>query len=193
MPLRRGFKSEANKIAREIRSELGLTPAAPLDPRKLSEYLSIPILTLSDMTELAPNAVNYFSSVNTSEFSAMTVFDGTKRIIVHNNAHTNGRQANDISHELSHGLLLHPPRPALNANGCRDWDSDMEDEAQWLSGALLISEEAALRIVRNKMSIEEAAEFYGVSLKMVKWRLQVTAAFTRVGRTQSFYSTKRTH
>ena len=40
--LRRGFKTEANDIAREIRQELGLGLADPLDPWVLAAQLEIP-------------------------------------------------------------------------------------------------------------------------------------------------------
>jgi hypothetical protein len=36
LELRRGFKSEANDIAREIRGELGLKLVDPLDPWRLA-------------------------------------------------------------------------------------------------------------------------------------------------------------
>jgi AIPR protein len=39
----------------------------------------------------------------------------------------------------------HPPTPALYNSGCRNWNQDIEDEAQWLVGALLTTEDAALR------------------------------------------------
>lgn len=188
MALRRGFKTEANSIARGMRSELGLPFSGALNPWKLAEHLAIPIITLSDMKDLAPKAVHHFSKTDSSEFSAVTVFEGTRRIIVHNDSHTPGRQASDIAHELSHGILLHSPSPALNELGCRNWDENMEDEADWLSGALLISEEAALSIARKEMSIEEAAVFYGVSKKMINWRLRMTGAYNRVTRTNRVYS-----
>lgn len=193
MALRRGFKSEANAIAREVRAELGLSPMAPLDPWALADHLAIPIMTLNSMSDVTPNAVRYFSLVNSSEFSAMTVFSGMRRVIVYNDAHTKGRQANDIAHELSHGLLLHPPRPALNGNGCRNWNDDMEDEAQWLAGALLISEEAALNIAKQKLTLDEAATAYGVSKQMVRWRLGTTGAHKRLARTRQFYRRLRNH
>lgn len=188
MALRRGFKTEANSIARAIRSELNLPFAAALNPWKLAEHLAIPVISLSKMQDLAPKAVRYFSQTNSSEFSAVTVFEGTKRLIVYNDAHTPGRQASNISHELSHGILLHSPGPALNENGCRNWDEDMENEADWLSGALLISEEAALSVARKEMDISEAAIYYGVSEKMLKWRLQITGAYARVARIRRRYS-----
>jgi Zn-dependent peptidase ImmA (M78 family) len=193
MALRRGFKKEANAIVKEIRAELGLTLMAPLDPWALAEHLEIPVMTLSAMSEDVPDSVHHFSVVNSSEFSAMTVFCGTRRVIVYNDSHTKGRQASDIAHEVSHGLLLHPPRPALNVNGCRNWNDDVEDEAQWLAGALLISEEAALNIARRKLPLDQAATLYGVSQQMVRWRLGMTGANKRLARIHECYKRLRGH
>ena len=125
MALRRGFKKEAHNIAREVRSELNLASEDPLNPLELAEHLAIPVLPLSNMGKVAPIASRYFSEVNTSEFSALTVFDGNRRMIVYNDSHAKGRQSNNISHELAHGLLLHPPQPALSQYGCRQWSNDM--------------------------------------------------------------------
>lgn len=193
MAFRRGFKKEATDIATEIRVELQLTQMAPLDPWALAEHLEIPVLTLSSMRDAVPGSVHYFSIENSSEFSAMTVFCGTRRVILYNDSHSKGRQASDIAHELSHGLLLHPLRPALNENGCRNWNDTVEDEAQWLAGVLLISEEAALSIARKGLSLEEAATFYGVSQPMVRWRLGVTGAHKRITRTRQFYKRLQNH
>jgi Zn-dependent peptidase ImmA (M78 family) len=187
MTFRRGFKSEANAIAKEIRAEMGLSLVEPLDPWALAAHLDIPVITLSSMAEFAPRAVHYFSSVSTGEFSAVTVFDGTKRIIVYNDSHVRGRQANDIAHEVSHGLLLHPPKPALDANGCRNLDDAREKEADWLASVLLIPEDAALSIARRNLPVDEAATLYGVSQQLVRWRLGATGARERVSRTREFY------
>ena len=63
-------------------------------------------------------------------------------------------QANDIVHELGHGLLGHSPTVAMDELGCRHWDQEMEDEADWLSSVLLVPEEAALFIVRRGWSTD---------------------------------------
>ncbi len=68
MALRRGFKAEANYLARMLRSELGLLFKAPLNPWKLAEHLEIPILTLSEMRESVPLAVHYLSTRGNDEF-----------------------------------------------------------------------------------------------------------------------------
>jgi Zn-dependent peptidase ImmA (M78 family) len=184
--LRRGFKKEANEIARDTRKELKLSTIAPLDPWKLANYLEIPVLTLSSMRDQVPEAVRYFIGANRADFSAVTVFRGTERTILHNDAHTAGRQASNLAHELSHALLLHPATPPIDSLGCRNWDPALEEEAEWLSGALLISDEAALHIVRGGMVQEVAMATYGVSSKMIQFRLNVTGARVRIARSRNF-------
>lgn len=187
MRLRRGFKSAANETALEVREELSLRPTDPLNPFRLADHLAIPVLPLSALSDEAPAAARHFSSRNDrSVFSAITVFHGTERVIVHNDSHSPGRQASNLSHELSHGLLLHPPRPALDGHGCRDWDQEQEDEATWLGGALLVPDEAALFIARQQLSVRAAAEIYGVSERMMTFRLRVTGAAVRVARASRY-------
>lgn len=114
MALRRGFKTEANEIAPDIRAELGDGGIAPIDPWQIAEYLEVPIENMSSLQDDAGQAVNYFSSIDSSSFSEVTVFRGIHRVIVHNDSHHPGRQKSNVSHELSHALLLHPPTPALD-------------------------------------------------------------------------------
>ncbi len=179
--LRRGFKTEANDIAREIREELGLRLVDPLDPWRLAEHLDIPVVPLTDFRRDAPGAVRHFTKINGGEFSAVTVFHGPARLIVCNDAHSRGRQASDLAHELAHALLGHPPRPALDGIGCREWDSELEEEANWLAGALLVSYEAAVSVALNRTAIEDAARKYGVSTQMMRFRVNVSGAWKRVG------------
>jgi len=180
MEYRRGFKREANELAREVRQELGLGPIDPLNPCTLAHHLAIPLQPMSTLSTEAPFAVYYFSEVEQGTFSAMTVFAETERLIVYNDAHAPGRQASNLAHELSHALLGHPPTPALNQHGCREWIATIEAEATWLGGALLIPEEAALVIARERLPLVAAARRYGVSQTMVRFRLNVTGAMQRM-------------
>lgn len=176
MPLRRGFKSEAEAIAREVRSEMGLASHNPLSAWSLAEHLGVPLLKLSALVLAAPDAVRYFLADETGAFSAVTVFRDAKRLVVYNDGHSKARQASDLAHELAHALLLHPPHAAMDGYGCRVWAADIEAEADWLSGALLVPRDAAFRIARRKVAIEEAALEYAVSEQMMRFRLNVTGA-----------------
>jgi Zn-dependent peptidase ImmA (M78 family) len=182
MAMRRGFKTEANGIAIEVRAELDLRALDPLDPWRLAEHLEIPVITLSSLEADIPDAVHRLRAVEPDAFSAVTVFAGTKRAIVHNDRHSRGRQASNLAHEVAHGLLHHPATPARDDRGCRYWNQDIEDEASWLAGALLIPEDAALWIVRQGMSLENAADHFGVTKRMVTFRVNVTGARIRVAR-----------
>ena len=179
MTLRWGFKREAEAIGREIRSELGLQASDPLDPCQLARHLDIPIVPLSGLRTTASGPVQYLFDVEPEAFSAVTVFRGVHRTIVHNDAHSSGRQASNVTHEASHGLLLHPPTPALDDRGCRIWDQVIEEEATWLAGVLLVPESAALIIARRGTPLAVAAAEFGVSEQMMDWRLNVTGARLR--------------
>ncbi len=179
MKLRWGFKAEANAIARDLRRELRLRDTDPLDPWRLASHLEIPIIDLTALRDEAESAVTRFTRSDREAFSAVTVFRGHRRIVVVNDAHSRGRQASNIAHELAHSLLWHEPSPALGADGVPEWNAEQEEEAQWLAGALLVSDEAALNIVRRRLSLTDAAQIYGTSVDMVRGRINVTGARKR--------------
>lgn len=180
--MRRGFKKEAKEIALQIRRDLKLSLTAPFDPWVLAEWLGIPVVRLSDFRKSAEGAYRYFSELGRSEFSAVTVFDGSRRLIVHNDFHAPARQVSNVCHELAHGLLLHTPTPILDDKGCRYWSKEIEDEANWLSGVLLVPDEAAIAVVKRGMDLALAASYYGVSVPMMTFRINVSGARIRVQR-----------
>lgn len=186
MDFRRGFKSEANQIARELRHELGLGVAAPLNPWKLAEHLGILVVPLSTFKEESPGAFVQLARRDKGAFSAVTICCDYKRLIVVNDAHHLNRQASSLAHELAHILLWHKPARAVEGDDVREWNPEQEAEAHWLGGALLISEEAALQIVSKRQSVAAAASVYGVSHDMVTFRLGVTGARKRLARATGY-------
>lgn len=93
-------------------------------------------MALSELLGCSADAIQFLTEVEPDAFSAMTVFDGSRRTIAHNDAHSAGCQASNIAHELAHGLLHHRPSAAPDDTGCRLWNQDIEDEEQWLAGNL---------------------------------------------------------
>src|SRR3954454_15807070 len=89
------------------------------------------------------------------------------------------RQAANISHELAHGLLLHPPKPPFDDQGSRHFDQVIEEEENWLGPALLVSEEAANHVARMSLPLGKASDVYGVSEDLMRMRLNVTGALIR--------------
>ena len=124
-----------------------------------------------------------FYPLEREAFSAVTVFDGHRRMIVHNDSHSPARQNSNLTHELSHGLLLHEPAPALDSKtGCRHWNDANESEAAWLGGVLLVTNDMALAVARGQLTRKQARQRFGVSEDMLRWRLDMTGSNKRVAR-----------
>ena len=186
MPLRWGFKSEAAALANEVRAELGLGRLDRLDPRQLASHLDIPVVPLSDFSGTVSGAA-HFLSVERNAFSALTVFHGHRRIIVHNDSHSGPRQNSNLAHELAHALLRHEPVTALDSEtGCRDWNDTKEEEAQWLAGELLVTSDMALAVARGRLTRSQATSRFGVSEAMLNWRFNKTGAAKRVARERTW-------
>jgi Zn-dependent peptidase ImmA (M78 family) len=175
------FRADAEAIAEETRGDMGIRNIDRLDARRLAAKLEIPVLPLAALEiehgsdELA-QALAVLRTDEASTLSALTVFDGARRLIVHNEQHSAPRQASDICHELSHGLLLHEPGVAIDGRGCRSWNSQIEEEANYLAGALLIPGKAARWAAKRGMDIAAAARHFGCSEPMARWRMGVSGA-----------------
>lgn len=178
--LRRGFKSEAEGLAIELRTELELAAHDPIDIFALAHHLGIPTIPLSQLSEhVSEESLSYFVSSKPEAFSGTTVHRGPARLVLFNDAHTDARCRSTVAHELSHALLWHPPHVLANDLGERNRDAVMEEEANWLAGALLVPKAAAMRVVFHKIPVNVAAQHYMVSEQMMTYRLRVTGA-TRV-------------
>lgn len=182
MTFKRGFKTHANRIALEVRDELGLEDASPLCPWSLAEFLGIPVVSLRSLKQGAPaiaGHVDYLATRGSQGFSAMTVFRGPRRLIVHNDAHAPTRQRSNLAHELAHALLLHPPHPPFCEDGQRVYDRVLESEAGWLGPVLLVPNEAARWAAARELTEQHAAQHYGVSVDLMRFRLRMSGA-TRI-------------
>jgi Zn-dependent peptidase ImmA (M78 family) len=163
------------RVANGLRSDLRLSLFEPVAPLTACEYLGIPVLELTAFSEL-PEVVRHFSGPAQSEFSAVTSFMGSRRFFVVNDTHHPHRQTSSIAHEIGHALLQHPPARVLAGDGTRDFDSETEEQAAFFGGALLVPDEACRWIMKERMSLQAASRYYGVSESMVDYRLNKSGA-----------------
>ncbi len=185
---RRGFKTEAESISLELRSELGLRPYDPLDPFVLADHLEIPVVSLDDAHASGLSATSTACLGEPREgFDALTVCAGSARLVVYNHRQPPTRRANTISHELSHVILEHPIGAALDHLGCRHWDERSETEAAWLGGALLVPREGAVAWIGNGGTIEDGPPYFGVSTQLFRWRVHGTGVIQQLRRRQVGY------
>ena len=175
MALRRGFKSEAERIARRVRSELGIGAAEPVAPKILAELLGIEVRAGD---ELIPRArFRELEDLQPGSFSACTLRPSADRpVVVYNPLSANSRQTSDIAHELAHTLLDHDLSRVERVGDVTflSCDPTQEEEAAWLSGCLLLPRPLLLAEVRRGSDAKDIARKYDVSERMAKYRMDVT-------------------
>jgi Zn-dependent peptidase ImmA (M78 family) len=191
--MRRGFKTEARKLALELRAELGLDAYSQFDPYALAVEYGIPVFRLRDLGQdpAAREAAAHYTQDGSATFSAALVAVGSKRLILDNDAHDPRRRRNSVSHEMSHLVLEHEFNEVLlTADGCRAFRLDKEEEADWLGGELLIPYAAAERAARLDWDDEQVADAYGVSIPLARMRMNFSGARKVVANRRRAYRTR---
>lgn len=175
MAFQRGFKTQTENLALELRRELGLSDTDRLEPRLACEHLAIPIAAISWLARRDTEASEHLLTVDPTCFSAGTVFCGPARVIVLNDGHHVHRQVSSIAHELGHVLLEHPPGQAIDpVTGCRTWSQAHEEEADWLGGCLLAPRSGLSQLVNGAGDLQAAAHHLGISVQMITYRYNTT-------------------
>jgi Zn-dependent peptidase ImmA (M78 family) len=176
--VRRGFPAEANRLATTVRGELGLGSHDRFDPWALADEYGIPVVSISELVAegARSSSVKRLTAIDDGCFSAGTVIVGTTRLIIFNPAHSKGRLANSLAHELGHLLLEHAPGPAIGPGGCRVWDRETEEEADLLAAVLLVPRDAALACARIGLPHAVGAARFGVSPALMRWRTDQSGA-----------------
>ena len=175
MPLRRGFKSEAERIAKRVQNDLGLGAAEPIEPDLVAGLLGIEVKAGDEL--LPRERFQELQDIQPDAFSACTLRPSPERtVIVHNPLSPKTRQKSDIAHELAHTLLDHELSRVQRLGDVTFLSCDpvQEDEAAWLSGCLLLPRALLLAEVRSGATAKEIADKHGVSETMAKYRLGVT-------------------
>lgn len=177
----RGFKAWCEKYSAEKRKELGLNPADPLNPRALAKNLGIKVITPDDVPNLSSQSLGILlrnDGKTSSCWSAVTIVAGEKTAVVLNSSHTPGRQASDLAHELAHRIRGHGTHSMeISVAGIMlisEYGKAQEEEADWLAGCLLLPREALVRIKARKTDFSEAAKIFGVSTRMLTYRMSMS-------------------
>jgi IrrE N-terminal-like domain len=186
---RRGFKSWCEETALNVRTHQGLVPTAPLSPFVLAQELHVEVIEPSALTELREDVRRRLLGEHSDCWSAITI-PGTRHLIVYNPRHSAARQNSDLMHELAHILLGHKPTMMFmdpqNDLALRTHDQTQEEEANWLAGSLLLPREVLLHIKRRGLDDSASCREYGVSEKMLTYRMNVSGVNLQVRRTQNW-------
>jgi len=188
--MRRGFKTWCETTAEEYRTALGLKPVDPLDPKELADHLRVIVWRPEDVPKLSKKSLRRLTNHDSDSWSAVTIRHGDTKLTIVNSAHAKTRQRSSLSHELAHIILDHEPgRIDLSQDGhllLSSYDREQEDEAEWLSGTLLVPRAGLLNAYRSTQDPQSLASHFGVSVVMLNWRLRMTGVATQARRARNW-------
>jgi Zn-dependent peptidase ImmA (M78 family) len=178
--MRRGFKAEAERLAAQVRTELGLGPYKPMDIKALARHVGAQLRAADELTSLVK--LEELEILQPGAFSACTFDLGARKVIVVSPLATEQRRRSDASHEASHLLLNHKVREVQQLGGLSFFtcDPDEEQEATWLAGCLLLPRDLLVRSLKNGLDTAAIAEANTVSIQMANFRLRATGAERQV-------------
>ena len=184
--MRRGFKAWCERTSREYRSSLRAPLAGPLDPRRLADLVDVRVTTPERIPGLSRAAVVQLTETDRDSWSAVTISNNGRRLVVLNSGHSPARQTSSLTHELAHIILNHTTdRAVLSDEGFLfrgSYDASQEEEANWLAGCLLVPRDGLLAVGRRNSDRGYLASRFGVSRDMIAWRLRVTGVSMQLRR-----------
>lgn len=178
MHFERGFKTWTERVALSLRNDLGLSPDDALDPRLLAQHLEARLATPYEIAGMSEANLKQLLEIDPWGWSAVSILEDESPLIIYNPRHSKARQASDIMHELAHLILDHKPATLIaSPDGnfvMRSYNETQENEANWLAWALLLPRDVLMKCKKRALSSEQIAQSYGVSEKLVNYRLQIT-------------------
>jgi Zn-dependent peptidase ImmA (M78 family) len=184
--MRRGFKSEAERIASEVRERLGCGENDPVPLDSLATDLGVEIMSADQLVPI--ERLEELQHLQDDAFSAATLRrrDG-RRVVVFNPLHANGRTRSNQAHELSHIVLQHTLRTIEKVGEMSfvTCDIEQEEEADWLGGCLLLPRPILLQAAKRGKSPQQIAEEYQTSEPMARFRLNASGVLVQVGRAKA--------
>lgn len=184
---KRGFKSWCENTSAALRGELNLGAADAMDPCRLADHLGLVVWKFEEIPGIPIECVSILRA-DSDSWSAATVCSGMRRAVILNSEHSHARINSDFMHELSHLILAHTAaRMDVSTDGIlllSTYDRAQEDEANWLSGALLLPRDALFHIRKRRLSDDQACALYGCSQDMLAFRFRVTAVDLQLTRSQ---------
>ena len=174
MALRRGFKAEAERLATDIWSTMGLSPGDCMAAPELAKHVGCTVHPADELVDIAK--LRHLKRIQDDAFFACTFKLPERHAIVFNPLMPETRRNSDIAHEVSHIVLDHQLSrlERLGDVAFLSCDKHQEDEAAWLSGCLLLPRFALVHDLMRGMQSTTIAKNRVLSQDMVDYRRRVT-------------------
>ena len=178
MAFRRGFKSQCERRAVELRKVLGLSKIDPLNAFQLANHFGITVWSTSDISGLSDDDIRYLTVEDDDSWSALTMRIKAEHLIIYKDINDTARINSVVMHELTHIILGHELSKAVKIEDelltPENFSQEQENEADWFGGTLLLPRPALLHILKSNLTENEIREKFMVSTQMFKYRVNVT-------------------
>jgi Zn-dependent peptidase ImmA (M78 family) len=184
--VRRGFKSEAERLATDLRQRVGCAEEDSAELEAVAENLGVRMLPADQLVERSRLAE--LAEIQPDSFSAATFrLPSGERVVVYNPLHEPGRTRSNQAHELAHIILDHDVRTIERVGNLKflTCDVQQEEEADWLGGCLLLPRALLLNAAWKGMNAEQVAARFQTSVPMARFRLNASGVLVQVGRAKA--------
>ena len=175
MTLRRGFKAEAERLARDIWKAMDLAPSDRMDAVELAEHVGCTVRPADALVDI--EKLERLYRIQEDAFFACTFeLPADRYAIVFNPLMSDARRNSDVAHEVAHVVLGHSLSrlERLGNVAFLTGNKQQEEEAAWLSGCLLLPRFALMSDLMRRKNADTIAESRVLSRNMVEYRVRVT-------------------
>lgn len=175
MALRRGFKAEAERLAKDIWTGMDLEPSNCMDALKLAKHVGCVVRSADTLIDI--ERLKELKRIQDNAFFACTFrLPGNRYAIVYNPLMQPTRRNSDVAHEVAHIVLGHrlSRLQRLGSIAFLSCDKGQEEEAAWLSGCLLLPRFVLFEDLARGLATATIANDRILSKDMVDYRVRVT-------------------
>lgn len=188
--MRKGFKTEAERMAVAARALVGLSESAPLPARTLAKAMGVVVMGPREIPGLPEPIVTQMLFDFAANWSGVTIPVEGQTLIIHNTTHIPARQESDVMHELAHILCKHKPGkivpPGALPWASRSYDSEQEEQAAWLGGCLQIPRPGLVSSILQNLDNLAIAIRFGASPEMVRFRRNTSGVDVQLARRAAY-------
>lgn len=176
--LGRGFKTDSETIATQLRRDIGVAHYGRLEARALAKHLGMKVRYPSQLPSIAAAGIEGLGRPGEKQhWSAVLIkVAGQPGLILTNPHHSPAREESNIFHELAHYICGHEPIRIQVIGGLpfREFDDQQELQAEYLGFALHLNRESLFYSVRNGLDDAQICSRYCASSQLVRLRMNVT-------------------
>lgn len=167
------------RIAIDVKAELGLGPYAPVDPFKVLEKVPARLVSRKALGEVSVETLNILTDEGAESWSAVGIgrssADGAELVLLNPTDHKHRRKVS-LMEEIVHIVRDHPrTQLAFNGDGTwnRPYDEEAEDEAYNVGAACILPYRSLFNRVSDRSeSARTIARDYSVSQDYVMYRIK---------------------